>query len=149
MRDVLSEFIGELLAAHASGGRVVIHHLEFDAGIINRELERAGLQCYQAVWAQIASAGVCTMDPAVGEWVRTCLGMEVAPYPNGNTMKLDFMLQGLACATSSLLSKRHTAGADAQMHVLLYRALVKLAKGSTVWCSTSNKGVTNWRGRQG
>ena len=86
LRDVLSEFIGELLAAHASGGRVVIHHLEFDAGIINREFERAGLQCYQAVWAQIARAGMCTMDPAVGKWVRTCLGMEVAPYPNGNTI---------------------------------------------------------------
>ena len=47
LRGALCEFMAELMAAHVSGGRVIIHHLEFDAGIINRELERAGLQRYQ------------------------------------------------------------------------------------------------------
>ncbi len=124
------------MVAHASGGRVIIHRMEFDAGIINRELERAGLQRYQKVWAQIARVGMCTMDPTVGKWIETCLGMELAPYTIGNTMKLDFMLQGLAPTSLSLLSKRHSAGADAQMHVLLDRAFVQLARSSTVGLST-------------
>ena len=71
------------------------------------------------------------MDPAIGKWVRTCLGMEIAPYESGNTMRLDVMLEGLAPESGALARKRHSAGADAQLHVILYRALVRIRCSST------------------
>ena len=92
LRDVLQEFIQDMIRALDNGGRIVIHHLEFDAGILARELDRAGLDNFQEAWARIAKAGLCTMDPAIGEWVRTCLGMEIAPYESGDTMRPDVMM---------------------------------------------------------
>ena len=43
LRDVLQEFIQDMIRALDNGGRIVIHHLEFDAGIVAPELDRAGL----------------------------------------------------------------------------------------------------------
>ena len=44
LRVVLEEFMHSVSAAHKSGGRVVIHHLEYDAAIIENELLNAGLE---------------------------------------------------------------------------------------------------------
>ncbi len=43
LEDVLREFMLDMVDLYHRGGRVVIHHLEFDASIIARELERANL----------------------------------------------------------------------------------------------------------
>ena len=126
LKDVMREFMDDMIDIYNKGGRVVIHHLEFDAGIINRELDRASLSELQEIWAYIARGGLCTMDPGIGKWVRQCLGMEIAPYHNSNTMKLNDMLEGLVPQRASLMSSRHSAGVDAQLHVMLYRALLQL-----------------------
>ena len=125
LREALLEFLSDVIPLHEKGGRVIIHHLEFDAGIISRELDRAGLHSYQTAWHDVASSGLCTMDPMIGKWVRELLGMEMAPYPSGNTMKLDDMLK-LLPESDALRGCRHSAGADAQLHMRVYRALKRL-----------------------
>ena len=59
------------------GGRVVIHHLEFDAGIIDAELQRYGLQQWCEQWRKIARKGFCTMDPDVMHWPQLCVGRDL------------------------------------------------------------------------
>lgn len=43
LRSVLEDFMQDVASACARGGRIVVHHLEFDCGIIDHELARAGL----------------------------------------------------------------------------------------------------------
>ena len=126
LRDVLNEFMEEMSALYKEGARMVVHHLEFDCGIIATELSRANLDHFQELWATFSRQGLCTMDPYLGKWVRMCKGLEVAPSYSGNTMRLDDMLRCLASDTC--LSARHTAGRDAHLHVLLFDALVSLMR---------------------
>ena len=78
-------------------------------------------------WCRIARDGLCTMGPAVGKWVRMRLGMEPAPFRNGNVMSLNAMISGLVPKDARPHAPRHTAGCDAHFHVLIYRALAELA----------------------
>ena len=131
LHTVLTEFMDHAMRIDAMGVRIVIHHLEFDASIIARELERAGLGCMVEAWGWMARHGICTMDPVIGKWVRDHLGMEIAPFGTGNVMSLDTMLRGIVPDSSHLWVDRHTAGCDTHLHVLLCRALVKLAEAQT------------------
>ena len=124
LRDVLLEFMEDMHVLTEEGARMVVHHLEFDCGIISKELGRAGLDHLQEEWANVARRGLCTMDPSIGQWVRTCKGLELAPYHTGNTMKLDDMLRCLAPDVRPVA--RHSAGQDAHLHVLLFDALYNM-----------------------
>ncbi len=92
LEDVLREFMLDMVDLYHRGGRVVIHHLEFDASIIARELERANLVELSPAWDEVAKAGLCTMSPHIGKWVRMCCGMELAPAWGGNILSLDSLL---------------------------------------------------------
>jgi DNA polymerase III epsilon subunit-like protein len=124
---VLSEFMEDVHDVLRRGGRVVAHHLTFDAGIIDRELARCGLHDYQKEWANAARAGCCTMDPEIGRWVRTCFGQDAGPETAKNTMSLKELVRWLLPGSAELLDKHHTAGADAELHLLLYAELCRLA----------------------
>jgi DNA polymerase III epsilon subunit-like protein len=128
LASVLKEFMEDMVQICDRGGRVIIHHLEYDAGIIANELERAGMSEMKEKWSEMARRGLCTMDPSIGKYVRCNLGLEFAPdmHPGGNTMSLDAMVSGLIPSATPLLNKRHTAGIDAQLHVMLYRSLREL-----------------------
>jgi hypothetical protein len=139
LRDVLNEFMQEMSELHRAGARIVVHHLEFDCGIISKELGRACLDDFQEEWAIIARNGLCTMDPSIGKWVRTCKGLELAPCHSGNTMKLDDMLRCLvpdACCRGA----RHSAGCDARLHVLLYNALYDMVREAAELAGRTEKG---------
>ena len=71
---VLERFMEVVTRAHERGGRLVVHHLEFDAGIIDRELANSGLERWIPTWDTIARQGFCTMDPDVGMWIQMCRG---------------------------------------------------------------------------
>ena len=116
---VLSEFVEDVHDVLRRGGRVVAHHLEFDAGIIDHELARCGLNDYHKELAGAARAGCCTMDPRVGRWVRACFGQDAAPETTKNTMSLKELVRWLLPGSAELLDTRHTAGADAELHLLL------------------------------
>lgn len=123
--DVLSNFMKDMVEVQRLGGRIVVHHLEFDCGIIAKELHRAE-QCFEKEWQSMARGGVCTMDPDIGRWVQTCFGRDAGPCTAKNTMRLQDMAGWLVPSSQPLRSKAHTAGADAHLHLLLYFELQKL-----------------------
>jgi len=136
--DVLEELMGDVAAAYKRGGRVISHHLHHDAMIIMREFERAGMQDMADAWVQIAKQGVCTMDPGIGQWVFQCTaplgsaqacdnGGKAQPRENDKrTLKLKEMVDWLVPGNRELKQRAHTAGADAKLHCLVYRELVRL-----------------------
>ena len=75
LRDALQLMFNDVLDACARGGRLVAHHLEFDAGIIAEELSRVGLHHLKPSWLKIVRGGLCTMDPDIACWVRSIIGM--------------------------------------------------------------------------
>ena len=56
--DVLDDFMRDAVRVDEMGGRVVIHHLEIDAGIIDAELQRYCLQQWCKQWRKIARHGL-------------------------------------------------------------------------------------------
>ena len=79
LKDVLSMFVEDLSALEKKGGRIVAHHMEFDCGIIDRELQRCGMEQERAIFRRCAAAGYCTMNPAIGGWLRTGFGRDAGP----------------------------------------------------------------------
>ena len=125
--------------AHSKGGRVVIHNLEFDAGIIDKELTRAGLERWRPLWHDIARQGFCTMDPEVGKWIQMCRGREYDVTQNshnimGLTQTVNLLAPFFPAGTDVnefRSNKIHTAGADARMHCLIYIVLRELSAKTT------------------
>ena len=79
LRSVLQEFLADVLDITARGGRVVAHHLEFDAGIILRELRRSRLDDLAQAWENIARRkGFCTMCPDIGRCILVACGEAIA-----------------------------------------------------------------------
>ncbi len=74
LEEVLAEFMEDLRGVVRQGGRLVAHHLDFDLGVIDNELERTGLAHLRKELGQAARAGCCSMDPEIGRWVRMCFG---------------------------------------------------------------------------
>ena len=122
---VLGEFMQDAVRVDRMGGRVVIHHLEFDAGIIDTEMQRYELQQFCDQWRKIARKGFCTMDPDVMHWAQLCAGRDMDVGEKSLVMSLPraiALFVRKTPATDTLLSRKNTAGADAQMHRLLYIA---------------------------
>ena len=127
--QVLEEFLDDMLAASLGGGRMICHHLEFDAGIIANEIDRAGLGSRKHEWETFACQGFCTMDACIGKWLRECAGWETRAEPHLNIMKLPAMVEALRPYRSSWPPwVQHTAGDDAQTHFAIYEALVELLR---------------------
>ena len=130
LREVLEELMSAMWALHGAGGVVVSHHLEFDAGIIDEELQRCEMEEWRPRWKLIASNGICTLDLNVQEWFQTTSGRVKEPGEKTLVMNLrdSVMLFYADCPpVLELLKRTHTAGADAELHLLLYRALRDLA----------------------
>ena len=79
LREVLEELMSAMWALHGAGGVVVSHHLEFDAGIIDEELQRCEMEEWRPRWKLIASNGICTLDLNVQEWFQTTSGRVKEP----------------------------------------------------------------------
>ena len=135
LKPALESFMNVMQRAHEKGGRLIIHNLEFDAGIIDKELTRAGLERWRPIWHDIARKGFCTMDPDVGKWIQVCRGRVYDETQDSrNIMGLAQTLNLLAPAFPTgndvkefRASKIHTAGTDARMHALIYIVLRELS----------------------
>jgi hypothetical protein len=125
LEAVLAEFLDDVAAVHARGGRAVAHHIEFDAGVIANELARAGLGHRREEWLAIARAGCCLMDPDVGTWLRERAGIERSVDRVRNAMRLPAMVAALA-HTSGGGSASTAATTDACVNVAVFRALQEL-----------------------
>ncbi len=108
----LAELMRDALEVSGQGGRLVCHHLEFDAGIIARELSRCKMADASKLWADIARAGICTMDPHIGSWVRQSYNDD---REREKMISLKELVRLLVPERKDLLGKHHTAAADACM----------------------------------
>ena len=144
LATVLERFMEVVTRAHEQGGRLVVHHLEFDAGIIDRELANSGLERWRPTWGTIARQGFCTMDPDVGMWIQMCRGRVLDVNEDSvSVMGLQAIINLLAPvlpATKEVEEFRalniHTAGADAKMHCLIYLVLREMADKASTSAST-------------
>ena len=127
LADALAELMRDALEVSGRSGRLVCHHLEFDAGIIAKELSRCKMADASKLWAKIARAGLCTMDPHIGSWVRQSFNEEVHEPETRNTLSLKELVRRLLPERTDLLAKHHTAGADACMVLEVAFALHELA----------------------
>ena len=66
---------------------MVIHHLEFDAGVVAKELMNAGLSHLVPVWEDIARNGFGTMNPDVCKWTQMCKGRRFEPHQRSEPPK--------------------------------------------------------------
>ena len=122
---VLREFMADLTALSGMGYRVCAHHLGFDAGVILREMRRAGLSDSIAPLEQMFRDGLCTMDPAICHWVRQQIG--IGDKPRSIPMRLQDLVKFLLPDQSHLIAESHDAGADSLMHLLLAREIHRRA----------------------
>ena len=72
--QALEEFMRAVWSIHELQGVVVAHHIEFDAGVLDEELHRCGLDSWRPYWHIIATGGVCTMDPDIQAWIQRTFG---------------------------------------------------------------------------
>ena len=131
LREVLTDFMAMVDRANEIGARIVVHHLGFEARVIEQQLSDAGLEHQRAKWMDFANKGFCTMDPDVGSWVQRCFGPCVATDEKSAPVLSLKKATGLLLPTSDrngkLIENSHTAGADAQLHRLVYIAMRELA----------------------
>ena len=127
LADALAELMRLILELSGRGGRLVCHHLEFDAGIIAKELSRCKMADPSKLWAKIPRAGLCNMDPNIGSWVRQSFNDEVREPKTRNTFSLEELVPRLLPERTELLAKHHTGGAEACMILEVALALHELA----------------------
>jgi len=86
LKDVISEFMMDVMKAYQDGGIVVAHQIEFDAGVIFEELGRCGFTYLQKESTTIAKNGFCTMSPVVGRWLLQSNNEDAGPMTVRNTL---------------------------------------------------------------
>ena len=130
LTQALEEFMRVAWSIHELHGILVSHHIEFDAGVIDEELHRCGMDHWRSSWRVIATRGVCTMDPDIQEWFQHAFGKEKGAGERSLVMNLRdsiMLFYHSSPRICELVRSSHAAGADAEMHLLLYRALRDLA----------------------
>jgi len=129
LKDALREFMNDI--AHVIGtqkGRMVCHHLEFDAGIIANEMNRCGMFKLMDTFEDYARRGLCTMDRDIGRWLMQCYGQDVGPNTSMNVLSLKKIVELALPEEKHLLEKHHSAGADSLLVRKLAYALWRLSK---------------------
>jgi DNA polymerase III epsilon subunit-like protein len=126
LAHVLREFMRDVYDVCQRGGRLVSHHLEFDAGILLREMRRVGMDDAGEWSRMVRACGFCTMCPELGRWLSQCFGRDAGAATTMNTMKLKDMVTWLLPLEKRVSVRFHTAGLDAQMHVEVYLAVLAL-----------------------
>ena len=119
--------------------KLAIRNLEFDAGIINCELGRAGFTSAQAARANFARGGICTMDPGIGKWLREVTLQDFTAFHNGNSFKLADIIAALDVRVNGRHGRIRTAGFNAELHDCVYWALMKKVATCSVKLSGDDK----------
>ena len=126
LRSVLEEFLLDVADVVNMRGVVCAHQIEFDAGVIALEMERAGLAGKHDMWEQSVSEGFCTMNYNVSKWsCRTYFDQFGCDYSLGRIapVGLHDMVLALVPEEYKLLQRHHDAGEDAKMTMKIVEAL--------------------------
>lgn len=128
--QVLVEFLSDFADVQRRFGRVCAHHLEFTMGIIQSEMQRAGIDNDIDAWSKAAINGFCTMNPDIiignsmehTKHIRDRFLMDTS-----SATSLKDMVRILLTGRLTLLNQRHEAGAVSRMIWLVLRELVRLS----------------------
>ena len=130
--------LGELLADFAEVkrrcGRVCGHHLDFNMGMIKREMEHAGLDDELDAWSKAATNGFCTMNPDITGWACAELVEHTRHHTSighRRAISLKDMVRALLPGRLGLLNQHHDAGAASRMTWLVLRELFRHAARAT------------------
>ena len=110
LKDVLNEFMNDVVTAFESGGTLTAHQIEFDGGVIYEELGRCGFTDLQIKWKTIVKKGFCTMNPYIGRWLLMCHGKEVGPDTVQHTIRLNELAKMVLPTHKEI--KQHDAECD-------------------------------------
>lgn len=118
LHAVLLDFLADVAHVLGLGGNVCAHQLEFDGGIIDLELTRAGLDAKRQSWEAAVTHGLCTMNPTLTRW--SCeMYFEVfgahSRLGRGSPVGLRNMVLALLPHEYLMLEKHHDAGFDSKM----------------------------------
>ena len=129
VKEALAELFEDVSAAVEQGCRICAHHCGFDAGIIGREMQRAGLLECKAAWdGMVSKHGLCTMEPSICHWVRCQTGTS-PDMPRNVAMGLkDMAALLLPDRARQLLANHHDAGTDAHLALLIAEELARRAR---------------------
>ena len=131
LKDALNDFMNDAASVIDKNGRMVCHHLEFDAGIIANEMKRCGMFESMDTFEEYARRGLCTMDPYIGRWLMQCYGEDVGPSTAMNVLSLTKLVELTLPEEKHLLEKRHSAGVDSNLVRKLAYTLCRLSKKKT------------------
>lgn len=70
LQRVLKEAFQLVKKAFDAGACVTAYNLRFDAAVLRAEFQREGFIKESVDWDTMTQAGVCTMDPAIQQWLR-------------------------------------------------------------------------------
>ena len=127
---VLTQLLADFADVRDHGGRVCGHQLEFDMGVIKREMERAGLDDELEAWSKAATDGFCTMNPDITSWACAKLVEHTRHHTSmghRRAISLKDMVRALLPGQVALLKQHHEAGADSRMTWLVLRELFRHA----------------------
>ena len=123
--DALRDFMEDVVRVHQRGGLVVAHQLEFDAGVVWRELRLCGFNALAKQWFDIARwNGFCTMNSPAARWLNEASGLEVGPT-SLPMLGLKKIVPLLTPTLSILLERHHDAEVDAILTRALYLAMLQ------------------------
>lgn len=128
IREVLHEFMFDVASVIQKGGAVCAHQLEFDAGIIAIEMERAGLHDKFVEWEHVVQRGFCTMNPTVTRWsgeIYFDVTGAKSILSRGAPVGLCNLVLALIPKEYHLLHNHHDAAADAYM---VWKLVVELQR---------------------
>jgi hypothetical protein len=128
IREVLHEFMRDVISVTDKGGAVCAHQIEFDAGIIAIEMERAGLHDKFVEWERVVQHGFCSMNPTVTRWsgeIYFDVTGAKSILSRGAPVGICNLVLALIPNEYRLLRNHHDAAADAYM---VWKLVVELQR---------------------
>ena len=135
LEEAFGKFMSAVSRVRACGGCVVAHHLGFHAAVIDEHLQAAGFEEWHQQWKSTAAQGICTMDVDIWDWANKHFGRERGEGEITLVMGLKGTIDLLLPRSTEakvLWQQGRAAGADAQLHRLVYNALRGLVEKASV-----------------
>ena len=138
LEAALQCFAAELQVLQRDGGLLVAHKMEHDAGVLECELRRANMPEAALLLAQLATAGVCTMQAAAAQArsrdrpPRSVTQLRMSF--NHNLFAIGLLaagrMYGIGRPGETTQSRPHTAAYDAELAGRLYFAMRGIGHGT-------------------
>jgi len=137
LKNALIEFMDDLqYVVETKKGRIVCHHIEFDAGIIANEMLRCNMFNLLDRFKDVVRNGLCTMDHNIGKWLMQCHGEDTGSSTTMNVLSLKKIVDLVLPEERQLLEKHHSAGVDS----LLVRRIAYALCGLSIAPCRMNRG---------